>query len=116
MSGWKTETDGSRVWKYTLEATPLDELFHKQGNHHVATRPISTGAQAIVDEYLHRAETLYNRDNKQHNVSRAEEYEDWFPHKELPIFTRNEKICQEFNARERKRNIEKEQDGRTWSQ
>ena len=69
-----------------------------------------------MDKYLHRAETLYNQDDKQDDFNRADENEDWFPHKELPIFERNETICQEMNARERKRNIEKERDRHTWSQ
>ena len=78
-SGWKTETDGSRVWKYTLEATPLDELFHKEGNHHVATCPIGPRVQAIRDQYLHRAEMLQTQDD----FNRADDNsKDWFPHKE----------------------------------
>ena len=88
-SGWKIERDGSKVWTYTLEATPLDELFHKEGNHHVATCSIGAGAQAIRDNYIHRVELQATQDDFSPTDGNSE---DWFPHKELPIFTRNEKI------------------------
>ena len=83
-----------------LEATPLGEFSYKEGNHHVATCPIQAGEQQMQDDF-NPAE-----DNS----------EDWFPHKELPIFARNEMIRQEMSARERKRNIEEERDRLTWSQ
>ena len=45
-SSWKRGVDRSKVWRYMLEATPLEELSYKEGNHHVATCPIRAGEQA----------------------------------------------------------------------
>jgi len=112
-SGWETKTDGSRVWKYTLEATPLKELIHKEGNHHVATCSIGAGEQPIRDNYIRHANLHATPEDFSPTNGNSE---DGFPHKELPIFARNEKIRQDLNDRERKRNKEKERDGRTWSQ
>ena len=42
--------------------------------------------------------------------------EDWLPHYGMSILTRNERIRQDLNSRERKRKIEAEQDRGTWIQ
>ena len=41
--------------------------------------------------------------------------DDGLPNRELPIFTRNEKIWQELDARQRKRKIEAEDNQQAWS-
>ena len=112
-SGWETKRDGSRVWRYFLEATPLEDLIHKEGNHHVATCSFGAGEQPIRDNYIRHADLQATQNDFSPTDGNSE---DGFPHKELPIFARNEKIRRELNAREANRKIEKEQDGRTWSQ
>ena len=44
------------------------------------------------------------------------DFEVGFPHNGMPIFTRNERIRQDSNSRERKRRVEAEQDRKTLSQ
>ena len=71
------------------------------------TCPIRASWQAILENKLNRAEVQGILQNLN---SDDDDSDDGFPHRELPIITRNEKIRRSLDARQRKRKIEAEQD------
>ena len=65
---------------------------------------------------LNQARTLGIFDELGHEAYFDNNSDDGFPHREMPIFARNEQIWQELDARQRKRKIEAEEDRQAWSQ
>ena len=59
--------------------------------------------QARTENELHSARMLGIFDKLDHEAYFDYLSEDGLPHKGMPIFARNKKICQELDARQRKR-------------
>ena len=76
---WVHSPDRSRKWKYMLEATPLDELSHKEGNQRVETSPIRASWRAILENESGWAEVQ----GILQNLNSDDDDSDEFPHKYL---------------------------------
>ena len=93
-----------------LKATPLNELFHKETNQHVERSSLRAEWQARMENELHRARMLGIFNELDQEAYFDDNSDDGFPHRGLPIFARNEQICQKLDMRQRKRKNEAEED------
>ena len=103
-TGWIHNSDGSKRWEYKLEVNPLSELLVITTTHHVENKLIRGKWQACIENKIQRAQEL----GIINQPDQFSEFEDGFPHRNLPIFARNKKIRQDLNTRERKRRIKAE--------